>query len=119
MGARGHEAWKDLVFYMDKAGYVNDGTFRWQLTPLASSMDVLPLKCTQILRRPLPTNSDLFHVHQQIGMSCRGVRYPSFPLVKWAYPGRALSRALTRTCVQLGSALQGRHPQEGVGAPPA
>ena len=83
---------KDSVFYMDKAGYVNDEYISLAADTSCKFHGRTPIEMyTDFMASFANEFQDLFHVcisKVQIGMGPAGeLRYPSFPLVKWAYPG--------------------------------
>jgi hypothetical protein len=83
---------RDTVFYTDKWGYTNDEYISLSADTSVKLCGRTPLEIyTDFLSSFANEFKDQFHVSiskVQIGLGPAGeLRYPSFPLVKWAYPG--------------------------------
>jgi beta-amylase len=83
---------RDSVFYTDKWGFVNDEYISLAADTTCKFHGRTPMEMyTDLIASFANEFQDLFHEcisKVQIGMGPAGeLRYPSFPLVKWSYPG--------------------------------
>lgn len=83
---------RDNVFYTDKWGHTNDEYISLAADTTCKFHGRTPIEMyTDFLSSFASEFQDLFHVaisKVQVGMGPAGeLRYPSFPLVKWSYPG--------------------------------
>ena len=83
---------RNNVFYTDKWGYSNDEYISLAADTTCKFSGRTPIEIyTDFLSSFANEFQDLFHVaisKVQVGLGPAGeLRYPSFPLVKWAYPG--------------------------------
>jgi len=109
------EQGRDLAFYTDRNGNTNDEYIAGAADEKLDLQGRTPLQCYHDFMEAFADNfDDLFHTtisKVQIGMGPAGeLRYPSFPLSRWCYPGpgsfqcydRTMKEAWKEHCKQIG-----------------